>query len=159
MASTSKRRLLRYALGRRVRNLLNKAVNAVKESRHTPRKDRHSIRKAAVKFRVAKFALYDAIRKNSNVSRKPCSIGRPLALTDVEERTILELALAFSDDEVPMVRKHLEEAVETLIKHLPEPRQERKPFRDGRPGPYFILSFIKCDANTLTYHIPTCSAN
>ena len=84
------------------------------------RRSHLSIRKAAVRYHVAKYALYDHLNLSVNVGRN----GRPPALSADEEKILVDALLHYSDLAVSLIREHVQEALQMFIRTIPEERRE-----------------------------------
>ena len=96
--------------------------------------------------------MYDALSAR-NPRRKT---GRPLTLSDEEEERIVLTVLYYADCGVPLTRLHLLEAITIFVEKLPPKRRIQLPFRDGKPGTWFVRSFQRRHHAKLKFAIPKC---
>lgn len=103
------------------------------------RSKRSSLRHAAITHGVGKSTLHN------RVSGKPFSgrRGKQLALSDEEERVVVESLKEFASNGTPLSRHDVMDLIAMMCASFPTSRRARLPFKDGRPGKRFLSGFIR----------------
>ena len=122
---------------RRRYNVIPKSVRAISR--------RSSLRAAEEKFHIPRTTLWRAMQLNA----KPKEATWRCALTETEERAIVDLVLRCADRGLPLARKHLADAAEIVTSTLSFERQSELSFNESCPGIKWIRSFYKQHKKTL----------
>jgi len=106
-----------------------------------------SYRKSGAKYRIPKSTIWD--RKHRTA--QPTTRSRKFALSEDEEKIILQLILRFADRGIPMTRQHVREAASIVIQTFSSERKSRLPFTGDIPERKWVSGFymrhkdfIKC---------------
>ena len=102
-----------------------------------------SIRGAAKRFTVPYSTLRDrlvSVASGSHVSKPP---GRRPCLSSGQEKMIEDAILDCADRGFPLSHADIADMVQVFVLRLPKHVRERLPFKNNRPGPDFVRSFLK----------------
>ena len=140
------------AVKRRVSRQLQRAVAACMKERS---EGGISIRKASIRFHIAKSTISDEVLRRRGERPPRLPQGRKPAFSVAEEKVILGMLLKYADLGAPMTRMHLREAIGAFTETLPEERRIQLPFKNGAPGYWYLRAFEKRHRKELRFNRPT----